>query len=65
MNCCVMMFGSGPSAVVVFSSIKVSSALPVKVRQGCAPPGRFVLCFHCSAWARPFYGLTADVSELT
>jgi len=58
-----MIYIPGGFAIVVFSSIEVSSTLSFKVRQGCVLPRGFVLCFDCSAWASPFYGLTADVSE--
>jgi len=36
-------------AVVIFSSIKITSVLAFKIRQGCVPPGRFVFCFDRSA----------------
>jgi len=58
-----MVYVPGGFAIVVFSSIEVSSTLSYKVCQGCVPPWRFVHCFDSSAWTSPFYGLTADVSN--
>jgi len=58
-----MVYVPGSLAIVVLSSIEVSSALDFKIRQACVPPRRFVLRFDCSAWASHFYGFTADVSE--
>jgi len=58
-----MVYVSGSFAVVILSSIEVSSALAFKIPQACVPPGRFVLCFDCSAWASQFYGFTAVVRE--
>jgi len=54
-----MVYVPGSFAVVVLRSIEIRPSRSFKIRWGCVPPGGFVLCFDCSAWANLFYGFTA------